>query len=56
MIKSKEIPFEANRASAFVLKCVAITNISMKHYQILSLDNNKKQNKQKMKHKHSLKD
>ena len=32
MIMSKGISFEGTRANIFVLKCVSITNISVKHY------------------------
>ena len=32
MIMSKGISFEGTRSNIFVLKCVSITNISVKHY------------------------
>ena len=46
---------KSNLYSVFVLKCVSITNVIIKHYMEVLLDN-KKYNKQKIKNTHSLKD
>ena len=46
-----------NLYNIFILKCISITNILVQNitWRVL-LDNNKKQNKQKTKNRHSLKD
>ena len=40
---------KSNLYNVFILKCVSITNVSIAHYMRVLFDNNKKQNKQKMK-------